>query len=171
MGKSKAVSSHRSPRNQDPEFHAKARNKRKKEVFREFRSPRCAVTQDVLGHEGVLECSGLTELWMGRERDDGEIQSGVKPPQSKKPGSGISREDAKARRVGDRVPQLPMTFCGNEGDLECSGLTELWMGIERVDGKIPSGVQPPQSKKPGSGLNFLKMITLASSRETPSPSA
>jgi hypothetical protein len=30
------------------------------------------------------------------------------------------------------------------------------MGIERVDGKIQSGVKPPQSKKPGSGLNFLK---------------
>jgi hypothetical protein len=84
---------------------------------------------------------------MGIERDDGKIQSGVKPPQSKKEGSGISREDAKARRVGDRVPQLPKTFCGHEGVLECSGLTELWMGRERVDGKIPSGVQPPQSKK------------------------
>jgi hypothetical protein len=33
------------------------------------------------------------------------------------------------------------------------------MGIERVDGKIQSSVQPPQSKKPGSGLKFLKMIT------------
>jgi hypothetical protein len=31
--------------------------------------------------------------------------------------------------------------------MECSGLTELWMGIERVDGKIQSGVKPPQSKK------------------------
>jgi hypothetical protein len=47
-----------------------------------------------------------------------------------------------------QVPQLPRTFCGNEGVLECSGLTELWMGIERVDGKIQSGVKPPQSKKP-----------------------
>jgi hypothetical protein len=47
---------------------------------------------------------------MGRERVDGEIQSGVKPPQSKKEGSGISREDAKARKFGDRVLQLPMTF-------------------------------------------------------------
>jgi hypothetical protein len=28
----------------------------------------------------------------------GKIQSGVKPPQSKKTGFGISREDAKARR-------------------------------------------------------------------------
>jgi hypothetical protein len=47
------------------------------------------------GSEGVLECSGLTELWMGIERVDGKIQSGVKPPQSKKEGSGISREGAK----------------------------------------------------------------------------
>jgi hypothetical protein len=47
------------------------------------------------GHEGVLECSGLTELGMGIGRADGKIQSGVKPPQSKKEGSGISREGAK----------------------------------------------------------------------------
>jgi hypothetical protein len=104
-------------------------------------------------NEGVLECSGLTGLWMGIERVDGKIQSGVKPPQSKKEGSGISRGDAETRRVGDRVPQLPKTFCGNEGVLECSGLTELWMGIERVDGKIQSGVKPPQSKKEGSGIS------------------
>jgi hypothetical protein len=105
------------------------------------------------GHEGVLECSGLTELWMGRGRVKGEIQSGVQPPQSKKPGSGTSREGAKARKVGDRVSKLPKTFCGHEGVLECSGLTELGMGIERVDGKIQSGVQPPQSKKSGSGIS------------------
>jgi hypothetical protein len=49
--------------------------------------------------------------------------------------------------VGDRVPPLPKTFCGNEGVLECSGLTELGMGRERADGKIQSGVKPPQSKK------------------------
>jgi hypothetical protein len=65
----------------------------------------------------------------------------------------VSREDAKTRKVGDRVPQLPKTFCGNEGDLECSGLTELWMEIERVDGKIQSGVKPPQSKKEGSAIS------------------
>jgi hypothetical protein len=90
---------------------------------------------------------------MGIERFDGKIQSGVKPPQSKKPGSGISREGAKARKVGDGVSKLTKTFCGNEGVLECSGLTELWMGIERVDGKIQSGVKPPQSKKSGSGIS------------------
>jgi hypothetical protein len=39
---------------------------------------------------------------MGIERVDGKIQSGVKPPQSKKPGSGISREDAKARSKGKK---------------------------------------------------------------------
>jgi hypothetical protein len=37
-------------------------------------------------------------------------------------------------------------------------------GVERVDGKIQSGVKPPQSKKQGSGLNFGKMITFAPSR-------
>jgi hypothetical protein len=79
---------------------------------------------------------------MGRERVDGKIQSGVKPPQSKKEGSGISREDAETRRVGI-----------NKGVLECSGLTELGMGRERVDGKIQSGVKPPQSKKEGSGIS------------------
>jgi hypothetical protein len=60
-----------------------------------------AVTKAFWGHEGVLECSGLTELWMGMERVDGKIQSGVKPPQSKKGGSGISRGGAETRRVGD----------------------------------------------------------------------
>jgi hypothetical protein len=53
----------------------------------------------------------------------------------------------------DRVPQLPKAFWGSEGVLECSGLTELGMGIERVDGKIQSGVKPPQSKKEGSGIS------------------
>jgi hypothetical protein len=115
-----------------------------------------------------LECFGLTELWMGIERVDGKIQSGVKPPQSKKPGSGTSREGAKARKVGDRVSKLPKTFCCHVGVLECSGWTELWMGIERVDGKIQSGVQPPQSKKPGSGLNFL--IQISGFRIPPQPS-
>jgi hypothetical protein len=90
---------------------------------------------------------------MGIERVDGKIQSGVKPPQSKKQGSGISRGDAEVRKGGGRVPQLPKTFCGNEGVMECSGLTELGMGRERVDGKIQSGVKPPQSKKPGSGIS------------------
>jgi hypothetical protein len=66
-----------------------------------------------------------------------------------------------------QVVQLPKTFCGHEGVLECSGLTELWMARERVDGKIQSGVQPPHFKKPGSDLNFLKMITFAPSREIP----
>jgi hypothetical protein len=70
-----------------------------------------------------------------------------------------------------QVVQLPKTFCGNEGVMECSGLTELWMGIERVDGKIQSGVKSPQSKKPGSSLNFWKMITFASWCEIPSPTA
>jgi hypothetical protein len=92
----------------------------------------------------------------------------------------VSREDAKARRKGRRrfsvsslahVVPLPKTFCGHEGVLECSGLTELGMGRERVDEKIQSGVQPPQSKKSVSGLNFWKMITLASWREIPSPTA
>jgi hypothetical protein len=45
------------------------------------------------------------------------------------------------------------------------------MGRERDDGKIQSGVKPPHFKKEGSGLNFWKMITLASSREIPSPTA
>jgi hypothetical protein len=70
-----------------------------------------------------------------------------------------------------QVVQLPKAFCGSEGVLECSGLTELWMGRERVDGKIQSGVKPPQSKKPGSGLNFWKMINFASWCEIPSPTA
>jgi hypothetical protein len=73
-------------------------------------------------NKGVLECSGLTELGMGRERVDGKIQSGVKPPQSKKQGSAISRGDAEVRKGGGRVPQLPKTFCGHEG---CPGVLRL----------------------------------------------
>jgi hypothetical protein len=65
---------------------------------------------------------------------------------------GSHAKTRRRERVGGRVPQLPKTFCGNEGVLECSGLTELWMEIERVDGKIQSGVKPPQSKKEGSGI-------------------
>jgi hypothetical protein len=67
------------------------------------------------------------------------------------------REEKGRRRFSvsslAQVVQLPKTFCGNEGVLECSGLTELWMGIERVDGKIQSGVKPPQSKKQRSGIS------------------
>jgi hypothetical protein len=84
---------------------------------------------------------------MGRERVDGKIQSGVKPPQSKKEGCGISRGDAEVRKGWDRVPQLPKVFCGSEGVLECSGLTELWMGRERVDGKNPKRCQATAVQK------------------------
>jgi hypothetical protein len=54
-----------------------------------------------------------------------------------------------------QVPQLPKTFCGNEGVLECSGLTELWMGGGRR-WEIQSGVKPQQSKKQGSGRRGRK---------------
>jgi hypothetical protein len=56
-------------------------------------------------------------------------------------GKMVSRGDAKARRVGDRVPQLPKAFFGNEGVLECSGWTELGMGRERVEGENPKRCQ------------------------------
>jgi hypothetical protein len=59
------------------------------------------------------------------------------------------------------VPQLPKTFCGHEGVLECSGLAELGMGIERVDGKIQSGVKPPHSKNQGSGLKLNPAVGLS----------
>jgi hypothetical protein len=39
------------------------------------------------------------------------------------------------------VVQWPKTFCGNDGVLECSGLTELGMARERVDGKNPKRCQ------------------------------
>jgi hypothetical protein len=72
-------------------------------------------------------------------------------------GEEISREDAKTRRrerLGIvQVPQLSKTFCGNEGVMQCSGLTELWMGSSAPMEKIQSGVQPPHCKKQGSGLN------------------
>jgi hypothetical protein len=152
MGKSKAVSSHRSPRKKDPESHAKARRVGD-------RVPQLPKT--FCGHEGVLECSGLTELWMGSSASMGKSKavSSHRSPRKKDPES-----HAKARKVGDRVPQLPKKFCENEGVLECSGLTELEMGSSAPMGKIQSGVKPPQSKKEGSGRNFWKMITFAPSR-------
>jgi hypothetical protein len=70
-----------------------------------------------------------------------------------------------------QVVQLPKTFCGNEGCLGVLRLDGALDGVKRVDGKIQSGVQPPQSKKPGSGLNFWKIITFASWCEIPSPTA
>jgi hypothetical protein len=42
-------------------------------------------------------------------------------------GKRVSREDAKARKVGYRVSQLAKAFCGHESVLECSGLAELGM--------------------------------------------
>jgi hypothetical protein len=62
------------------------------------------------------------------------------------------REGAKRLGIA-QAPQLPKTFCGHEGVLECSGWTELGMEVERVDGKIQSGVKPPQSKKEGCGIS------------------
>jgi hypothetical protein len=84
---------------------------------------------------------------------DGVSREDAKARRRRKKEVSVSREDAETRRVGDRVPQLPKAFCGSEGVLECSGLTELWMGMERVDGKIQSGVKPPQSKKEGCGIS------------------
>jgi hypothetical protein len=43
------------------------------------------------------------------------------------------------------------------------------MAREHVDGEIQSGVKSPQSKKPGSGLNFWKMITFAAGRGIADP--
>jgi hypothetical protein len=86
---------------------------------------------------------------MGIGRGDGKIQSGVKPPQSKKKGCGISRGwvggsrgDAKVRKGGDSPSAADTNaFWGSEGVLECSGLTELWMGIGRVEGEDPKRCQ------------------------------
>jgi hypothetical protein len=67
-----------------------------------------------------------------------------------RPCGRVSREDAKARRVGDRVPQLPMTFCGNKGVLECSGLTELWMVSSALieKSKAVSSHRSPRNQDP-----------------------
>jgi hypothetical protein len=54
---------------------------------------------------------------------------------------------AKARKVGDRVPQLPKAFWGSEGVMECSGLAELWMGIERFEGENPKRCQATAVQK------------------------
>jgi hypothetical protein len=47
--------------------------------------------------------------------------------------------------------------------MECSGLAELGMARERVDGKIQSGVKPPQSKIQGSGRNSTPALAQACS--------
>jgi hypothetical protein len=67
MGKSKAVSSHRSPRKKDPQSHAEARRRGGLGIAQVPQLPKM-----FWGHEGVLECSGLTELGMGIERVEGE---------------------------------------------------------------------------------------------------
>jgi hypothetical protein len=90
----------------------------------------------------VLRLDGALDGNRALRRGKSKAVSSHRSPRKKDPES-----HAEMRRVGDRVPQLPMTFCGNEGVLECSGLTELWMGRERADGEIQSGVKPPQSKK------------------------
>jgi hypothetical protein len=180
MGKSKAVSSHRSPRNQDPESHAKPRRREIKGRRRFSASSLAHVVQlpkTFCGKEGVLECSGLTELWMESSASMGKSKavSSHRSPRNQDPESHAKMRSKGRSRFSvsslAQVVQLPKTFFCSEGVLECSGLTELWIGIEHVDGKIQCGVKPPQSKKSGSGLDFWKMIAFAASRETPSPSA
>jgi hypothetical protein len=138
MGKSKAVSSHRSPRNKDPESHAKARRVGDRVPL---------LPKTFCGHEGVLECSGLTELWMGSNAPMGKSKavSSHRSPRNKDPES-----HAETRRVGGRVPQLPKTFCSHEGVLECSGLTELWMGSNAPMGKSKavSSHRSPRNQDP-----------------------
>jgi hypothetical protein len=101
----------------------------------------------------VLRLDGALD---GVKSSDGKIQSGVKPPQSKKQGSGISRGDAEG---WDRVPQLPKTFCGREGVLECSGLTELGMGESAPMGKSKavSSHRNPRKKDPESHAKARKV--------------
>jgi hypothetical protein len=80
-----------------------------------------------------------------------KFEGGVGRQASGRRGKGLTR---RRERVGVvQVPQLSKMFWVSEGVLECSGLTELWMRIGRVDGKIQSGVKPPQSKKEGSGIS------------------
>jgi hypothetical protein len=57
--------------------------------------------------------------------------------------------------VSDNVSQaaqLPKTFCGNEGVLGCSGLTELGMGSSASMGKSQAGSshRSPRNKNPKS---------------------
>jgi hypothetical protein len=103
-------------------------------------------------NEGVLECSGLTELWMEIERVDGK-----NPKRCQATAVQETRIRNLTRRRGGlgiaQVPQLPKMFWGSESVLECSGLRELWLGSSAPKGKIQSGVKPPQSKKPESGIS------------------
>jgi hypothetical protein len=93
MGKSKAVSSHRSPRNQDPQSHAKTRSRERLGI-----------------NKGVLECSGLTELWMGRERVDGKSKavSSHRSPRNKDPESHAKTRSRE--RLGVECRSCPRRF-------------------------------------------------------------
>jgi hypothetical protein len=102
----------------------------------------------------------------GVERADRKIQSGVKPPQSKKLGSGLNflkmitfaASRATSERSGENAGQnirimglTPTTgLCGNEGVLECSGLTELWMVSSALieKSKAVSSHRSPKNKDP-----------------------
>jgi hypothetical protein len=56
----------------------------------------------------------------------------------------------------DRVSQLPKAFCGSEGVLECSGLTELWIGRERVGGRKPKRCQVTAFQETRMRAEFLE---------------
>jgi hypothetical protein len=61
----------------------------------------------------VLRLDGALD---GVERADRKIQSGVKPPQSKKEGSGISREGAKKRKK-EVFREFPRPSCAVAKDV------------------------------------------------------
>jgi hypothetical protein len=76
-------------------------------------------------------------------------------------GRGLTPRREAAKRLGmAQVPQLPRMFCGHEGVLECSGLTELWMGSSASMGN-PKRCPAPALQETRIRLNFWKMITFA----------
>jgi hypothetical protein len=127
LAKSKAVSSHRSPRRNQRVFGRRLVRGRAVRETKRWRNPkRCQAT--------AVQERRIRNL---------------------------------TRRLGGwgiEFRSYPRSFVKMRVSWECSGLTELWMGSSASIGKIQSGIKPPQSKKEGSGRNFWKMITFASSR-------
>jgi hypothetical protein len=64
---------------------------------------------------------------------------------------GSHAKTRRRERLGiAQVPQLPKTFCGNEGVMKCSGLTELGMGPSALmeKSKAVSSHRSPRNKDP-----------------------
>jgi hypothetical protein len=110
-------------------------------------------------HQCMLISSVLLKRIRGQSHNSNVFTRGKKGLTRRRGGLGIEFRCCPRRFVAMRVSWSAPA--GRSFGWEWSASKE----------KIQSGVKPPQSKKPESGLNFWKMITLASWREILSPTA